>query len=70
MKFKIISLLAVLFCCSLVASPNRFCDGVLPHTCRAVKQNTQAMAAPDKPAVMMIDNIDELLPIRHYFNNF
>jgi len=67
MKFKIISLLAVLFCCSLAASPNRFCDGALPHMCRTVKQK---IAAPAKPAVMMIDDIDELLPIRHYLNNF
>jgi len=67
MKFKIISLLAVLFCCSLAASPNRFCDGTMPHVCRAVKQK---IAAPAKPAVMMIEEIDEFLPIRHYFNNF
>ena len=70
MKFKIICLLAVLFCCSLVASPNRYCDGTVPHVCRAVKQKTQVVAAPAKSAVLMIDDIDELLPIRHYFNNF
>jgi hypothetical protein len=67
MKFKIICLIAVLFCCSLAASPNRFCDGTMPDLCRAVKQK---IAAPAKPAVMMIEDIDEFLPIRHYFNNF
>lgn len=70
MKLKIICLLTVLFCCSQVASPNRYCDGTLPHMCSAVKQKTQVITAPAKSAVMMINDIDELLPIRHYLNNF
>lgn len=66
MKFKIICLLMVLFCCSLIASPRRCTCNVV--TCTGKKQS-KVQVTTGRPAIVLIDEI-ELLPIHHYLNNF
>jgi hypothetical protein len=64
MKIKIISLLIVLFGCSLAASPNRNCDGV-----RCAGKTKQVKVTTAKKVIGMIDDLD-LLPIHRYFDKF